>query len=420
MAVLDPLHVVNRIRYCGGPSVGLRDWMTTGQSPVDLSRMWPQLRDRTVIGTYRGRTAIALACRLLGIGPGDEVLVPAYNCGTEIDALLHSGASITAYRVSRRCEIDLDDLIRRKTSRTKAVYIIHYFGWEQPLATLRRWCDTQGLLLIEDCALALFSDGPSGAIGRTGDAAIYSLPKTLGLRHGGLLSLPASRAIEIPRLAPAPSIVLREELGHSLKTALLRGADHAGLYGGLLAMRGHLRGNSRTEELPNKLPEMPADYYFQPTRDAERALHPRAHALLGTLSWQEIVQRRRRNYLRMGANLRETCGANFLYDKLPAEICPLSFPLLVVNRDACVNALQAKGIAALPWWGGYHRDMMDSSGQVDARWLKNHLLTLPIHQGLNERHITYVAGVVIKVAHSIDVSSFNSLKLPSPGDTASL
>ena len=130
-------------------------------SPSILIRSWPQLPRSLGDWHLRGRSAVALACRLFGIGPGHEVLVPAYNCGTELDALLHSGAQVVGYQVSRKCEIDLEDLIGRRSARTRAVYFIHYFGWEQPMEELRRWCDDQGLLLIEDCALALFSKGSS-------------------------------------------------------------------------------------------------------------------------------------------------------------------------------------------------------------------------------------------------------------------
>jgi len=94
---------MRRTFYCGGPFIAPGRWLVGGDSSADLSSRWPQLRDRRVLGTYRGRSAVALACRLLGIGPGHEVLVPAYNCGTELDAVLHSGARIVGYRVSRRC-----------------------------------------------------------------------------------------------------------------------------------------------------------------------------------------------------------------------------------------------------------------------------------------------------------------------------
>ena len=64
---------------------------------------------------------MALACRLLGLEAGDEVLVPAYNCGTEIDALVYAGVKPVGYNVTRQCRIDLGDLMARKTDRTRAV-----------------------------------------------------------------------------------------------------------------------------------------------------------------------------------------------------------------------------------------------------------------------------------------------------------
>lgn len=410
MAGVDPLHVVKRTLYCGGPFVGLRDWLGAHYPTVDLSSSWPQLLGRLVIGTYRGRSAVALACRLLGIGPGHEVLVPAYNCGTELDALRPSGAGIVGYRVSRRCEIDLADLIARRSGRTRAVYLIHYFGWEQPMEELRRWCNDQGLLLIEDCALALFSRGSSGSIGRMGDAAIFSLPKTLGFYHGGLLSLPASRGVEKPSLAPAGLPTLSQEICHSAKATILDGLERLGLYGALLSARRRLRRNRRTQGSDGIFPPMPDDYYFNPQIHAERSLHPRAYAVAASLSCDEIVHRRRANYLRLAGALDGIRGVELLYHQLPEGVCPVSLPLLVSNRDACVEVLQAKGIAALPWWAGFHRNGINWSQFPEACWLKHNLLTLPVHQGLDERHLSYVAETAAQVLRSTGTGggTFNS------------
>jgi perosamine synthetase len=383
--------MVKRKLYCGGPFVGPRAWLEGHHPAADVARFWPQLRDRCVVGTYRGRSAIALACRLFGIGPGHEVLVPAYNCGTELDALLYSGVRIVGYRVSRRCEIDMEDLIARRSSRTRAVYLIHYFGWEQPMDELRRWCDEQGLLLIEDCALALFSEGSSGAIGRTGDAAIFSLPKTLGFCHGGLLSIPTSRAVEISSLALPGLPTLLKEIRHSARALTHGGLEWFGIFGVLLSARRRIRRGRRLTNVNGELPRMPDDYYFNPEIYADRALHPKALEVAGSLLCEEIVRRRRTNYLWLAGALDGIPGVEPLYQQLPEGVCPLSLPLLVSNRDACVEILQARGIAALPWWAGFHRNGIEWSQFPDASWLKHNLLTLPIHQGLDDRHLTYIA-----------------------------
>jgi dTDP-4-amino-4,6-dideoxygalactose transaminase len=336
----------------------------------------------------------------LGIRPGNEVLVPAYSCGTEIDALQHSGARVVGYKVSRRCKIDLADLMIRKSEQTRAVYLIHYFGWEQPMEELRRWCDEQGLFLIEDCALALFSEGSNGNVGRMGDAAIFSLPKTLGFYHGGLLSMSASRTVEMPRLVPAGSSVMLQEIQHSARTAALAGLERLGLYGVFLSVRRRLRRNRRRRGAVEMMPPMPAAYYFKPELDADRGIHPWAYAVAGSVPWREIVLRRRANYSRLARALEGIPGIRLLFDQLPVGVCPLSLPLLVPNRDACIERLQAVGIAALPWWAGFHPNGIVWDEFPDACWLKRNLLTLPVHQGVDDQHSAYVVETVMQVLQS--------------------
>jgi dTDP-4-amino-4,6-dideoxygalactose transaminase len=328
----------------------------------------------------------------LGIGKGQEILVPAYNCGTEIDALLHSGATPVGYRITRQCEIDLEDLMSRKTSRTRAVYLIHYFGWEQPMEEIRRWCDEHGLLLIEDCALALFSEGPSRSIGRTGDAAIYSLPKSLGLVYGGLLSLVDVPKAGTPLLKPAGSATWFKEIRHSAKFVAARNLRGIGGYGNLVAMYRH-RG-CRKDDPNREFPDMPRRYYFSTEQDADRDLHPKASAILNSLSWQQVTRARRRNYQRMAELLDGVSGIKFLFPQVPPFTCPLALPLLVPNRDLFSRTLQAKGIAANPWWAGFHQRALDWSRFPDACWLKHNVLTLPIYQGMEDKDLSAIAEIV--------------------------
>jgi dTDP-4-amino-4,6-dideoxygalactose transaminase len=358
------------------------------------------LEGRQVVGTYRGRTAIALACRLLGLGAGDEVLIPAYNCGTEFDALLMSGATPVAYRVTRNCELDFDDLGKRKSSRTKAVYVIHYFGWEQPLEKLRKWCDAHGLLLIEDCALALFSTGPSGQVGRVGDAAIFSLPKTLGFIHGGLLSLKSPVDSEASHFTQAGFSTLKSELRQSVRTWIVKLTETAGFYGKILARRRHARFAKVADSGEASFPEMPKDYYFSQETDGNRAIHPKTLRAAYSFDPAGIIERRRYNYARLVEKLRDLPEVTLLYHDLPNGVCPLSLPLAVSGRDACVKMLQDRGIAALPWWAGFHRGGTEWMHFPEACWLKRNVLTLPIHHGIDDRHLTYIAKASVQVFQS--------------------
>lgn len=397
MACLDTFNVVRKSQYCGGPTVALDDWLWPRESPIGFADSWPQLEGRTVIGTHRGRTAVALACRLLGLGEGHEVLVPAYNCGTEVDAMQYMGVTPVGYRISRQCGIDLDDLIARKTSRTRAVFLIHYFGWEQPMVHLRHWCDEQGLLLIEDCALALFSSGPSGGIGRTGDAAIYSLPKSLGFLHGGLLSLSARTETGSLRLKPSETATWLREIRHSARSMAFLSLERLGVYGMLVSAHRRRRSRRMSSAGSEGLADMPDGYYFNPALDADRVLHPKVEAILDLLPWPRIVRARRDNYLRLAGALEDVDGVKLLFPQLPPCVCPLSLPVLVSNRDQCASILQARGIAAFPWWAGFHRGDLDWTQFPEACWLKHNVLTVPVYQGMEARQLDEMAAWVAEV-----------------------
>lgn len=78
--------------------------------------------------TYQARFAISLICQLFHIGSGDEILVPAYNCGAEVDPFVWAGAKVVFYRVDNRAAIDVKDIIRRVTPSTRIFYVTHFFG----------------------------------------------------------------------------------------------------------------------------------------------------------------------------------------------------------------------------------------------------------------------------------------------------
>jgi dTDP-4-amino-4,6-dideoxygalactose transaminase len=326
---------------------------------------------------------------------GDEVLVPAYNCGTEIDALVHSGLTPVGYRITRQCEIDFEDLISKRTSRTKCVYLIHYFGWEQPMIELKSWCDRYGLLLIEDCALALFSGGHSGGIGRIGDAAIYSLSKSLGFVHGGLLSLAAIPGGGQLPLLPSVRATRLREIRKSVGMVARWRLNDLNIYKLLVSLhRGH-RSTRVDLDIGDEFPDIPPDYYFKPSLDLDRALDPVAETILNSVMWEQVVQERRENYLFLANALGEVGGITRLLQELPEGTCPLSLPLLVPNRGHVVRFLQNKGVAAYPWWAGFHQHSLEWHRFPDACSLKQNLVTIPVYQGLVKQQLCWLVNTVI-------------------------
>lgn len=134
-----------------------------------------------------GRNALWHGLGSLHLSEGDEVLIPAYNWGGEVDTVIAAGLSPRFFKVHLCLTPDLHDLQAAVSSRTRAVLVIHYFGFPQPLSELTAFCARNGLLCIEDCATALFSRQGTVSLGTGGVFSIFCPYKTLPLPQSGLL-----------------------------------------------------------------------------------------------------------------------------------------------------------------------------------------------------------------------------------------
>ena len=138
------------------------------------------------VATSSGTTALHLALLALGVGPGDEVLLPSYVCSAPLHAVYHSGATPILVDVdSTNGNIDSEDLKRRLTSKSKAIIVVHLFG----LPANVREISALGLPVIEDCAQALGAKLANRKVGTFGRVAVCSFyaTKVITTGEGGML-----------------------------------------------------------------------------------------------------------------------------------------------------------------------------------------------------------------------------------------
>ena len=134
---------------------------------------------RHAVGVANGTDALTIALRALGVGPGDEVVVPSFTFYASAEAVPPTGA------VPVFCDVDPDTLcvtpetVRAAiTPRTKAVIAVHLFGNVAPIAAI----EALGVPVIEDAAQAAGSTSPAGRPGALGTLATFSFfpSKNLG------------------------------------------------------------------------------------------------------------------------------------------------------------------------------------------------------------------------------------------------
>lgn len=126
------------------------------------------------IGCGSGTDALSLALRGLGIGPGDEVIVPAMTFVATAEAVVHVGATPVLVDVDpRTLLIDPAAVLAARTERTAAVIPVHLFGHVVPFDAIRAW-QQAGLAVVEDAAQAHLASWDDAGVGTVGDAACFS------------------------------------------------------------------------------------------------------------------------------------------------------------------------------------------------------------------------------------------------------
>jgi dTDP-3-amino-3,4,6-trideoxy-alpha-D-glucose transaminase len=182
------------------------------------------------VGVANGTDAITIALRAMGVGPGDEVVVPSFTFYASAEAIPATGATPVF------CDIDPDtycvtaDTVRAVlTPRTKAVIAVHLFGNVAPVAEI----EALGAPVLEDAAQAAGSTSDAGRPGALGTAATFSFfpSKNLGcFGDGGIVTTgdaEIAERVRVLRFHGSHDKVTYQEVGYNsrldeLQAAILR------------------------------------------------------------------------------------------------------------------------------------------------------------------------------------------------------
>lgn len=120
-------------------------------------------------------SALHLAAMALGLGPGDEVVVPAFTWVTSAHAAEYVGAKAVFADIDLATfNISPAALEKAITSRTKAVIAVHLFGLAAPMDEIRAICKPRGIHIIEDAACAIATTYKEAPVGTLGDLGCFS------------------------------------------------------------------------------------------------------------------------------------------------------------------------------------------------------------------------------------------------------
>ena len=151
------------------------------------------------VTTTSGTTALHLALVAAGIGPGDEVIIPAFTMIASAFAVCYTGAKPVFVDAERETWNIAPRLIEAKVSpRTRAIMPVHVYGHSCDMDALQKIADAHDLLVIEDAAEAIGSRYNGRLCGSIGDMACFSLfaNKLITTGEGGMVVARDERFIE--------------------------------------------------------------------------------------------------------------------------------------------------------------------------------------------------------------------------------
>jgi dTDP-4-amino-4,6-dideoxygalactose transaminase len=201
-----------------------------------------------------GSAALWISMLALGIGPGDEVIVPGFTYVASISSIVYTGATPVLAEIDSSFCLDPEDVAAKITPHTRAIMVVHMLGGVARLDELKALADRHGIALIEDCAQAFGATYQGQGVGGIGQVGTFSFNeyKTITCGDGGAIVTDDTalyeRAFAMHDQGHAPfrlesRYAERPFLGMNFRMTELSGAVLLGQLKKLDRIRTHLRAN---------------------------------------------------------------------------------------------------------------------------------------------------------------------------------
>ncbi|MCD6097653.1 DegT/DnrJ/EryC1/StrS family aminotransferase [bacterium] len=167
-------------------------WLSMGRVTEEFeSKFASMLGVRYAFATSSGTAALHLASLSLGVGPGDEVIVPSLTFVATVNAFVYDGAVPVFAEITGEDNLNISpqDIERRITSRTKGIVVVHYAGYPVDIESVLGVARRHNLWVVEDAAHAPLARLSGRFLGTFGDVAAFSFfpNKNMTTGEGGMV-----------------------------------------------------------------------------------------------------------------------------------------------------------------------------------------------------------------------------------------
>lgn len=346
-----------------------------------------------------GRRAMTLILKHLGVGPGDEVVIPALTLRDLVPLIQALGATVVPADVDPRAfNIDPDAVQGRLTERTRAVLVLHAFGTPCDAEAIVELTAARGIPVVEDCAHSLGATLHGRETGSMGHAGFFSFETTkpLNTLGGGMVvsgdpALHAAIRAVTRDHAVQHSPLLKKAAAVEVERTLMR----TGLAWPLLMALAHPATARGIERLYRNVQHAPAGALAYTPQQAEMGLR-RLPGLTSRVAARARAAERYRSLLPEEIGLQQAPrGARstfyFLVARLPVDAGEVRRRMLRRGIDTAVHDEVVDDCAALLGYRDCPR----------AAQIARTAMALPLWDGIEDRTIRRVAAALTDAVQAI-------------------
>lgn len=349
-------------------------WLTQGPKVAQFEKEFANDHNvKYAIATTSCTTGLHLMLAASGIGPGDEVIVPAFTWVATANVVLYCGATPVFADVDTKTYNICPESVKEKISgKTKAVIAVHLFGLCADMDELQSVLP-EGVLLLEDAACAAGAIYKNQKAGSLGKAAAFSFHprKSITTGEGGMVTTDDDELAEkMIQLRNHGASISEEQRHHGAKPYLLPDFNMLGFNYRMTDLQGSI-GLVQLKKLEEFIQERArwAAWYKEQLKDVEWLNSPGEPAE-GRHSWQAYVT-----------------FVNF--EKAP------------ISRNEIMQILQEKGIATRPGTHAVHmlnfykeRYDLQAGDYPAAQSCNNQTMAIPLHNKMSSDDYQYVVEAI--------------------------
>lgn len=343
-------------------------WLGLGSTVFEFEEeLKKYLGAKHVIAVNTGTSALHIALAAFGVGPGDEVIVPSITFAACVQVILSLGATpVFAESHEETLLLDISDVEKRLTPKTKAVMPVHFCGSSCDMDRLMALAKKSGFKVIEDAAHAFGSDYKGRKIGTQGDAICFSFDpiKNITTGEGGAV------------------VLADDSVAENVRRMRILGIDKD---------TWHRYKNTRT-------------YFYEVVSAGFRYHMPNFCAAIGLeqlKKFPEFVARRREIARRYTAAFTGIPGVAPLQIDLESAVPHIFIVRLAASRrDEFMDTLASRGVGTgvhyianhiQPYFRAYARGPLP---RAERLWQE--IVTVPLHCAMSDRDVAAVIDAVLE------------------------